>query len=387
MSPIFDIESSKSIFNRALIIQAFNPQITLLGQSSALDIKYLQQALKDFNLGLKSFYVGEAGTGLRFLSFFLSRFPGEYLINGATSLFSRPKNGLDHLLTQLGCQIFWTSQSLKIVSKGWVLPQILHLPHIESSQFLSGLLLSTWKINHVLEIQFNKTQLGSLSYLNLTLDLMSYFGFQYEWTTRGIRVQPHQIPTSINYLIEPDASSVAALLMAGCLKGHFKIKNATRWLQPDIKILELLSLIKAPIQINADTIEIKKATSLQPIHIDLDQNPDLAPCLAVVTSFASGQSTLSGLHRLKFKESNRLQNISQLLTLAGISFKSTTNQLTIEGKGIDHMPPTFEFDPDNDHRMAMAAGLFQLKNPQIKILNPQCVNKSFPQFWSLINQL
>lgn len=387
MQNLVEIESSKSIYNRALIIQFFNPLIKVIGQSQALDVKHLKQSLSDFHNGKKVFNVGEAGTGLRFFSFLLSRFPGVYQITGASSLFLRPQEGLNHLLTQLGCTTQWSEASLTLHATGWNYSQPLDLPFTESSQFISGLILSSWKLDRDLEIHFDKKNLGSLSYLILTLDLMSQFGFKYEWISNGLKIFKFQNPEPLHLTIEPDASSVAALLMAASLKGSIKIRNVHTWLQPDAIIFDLLSKIGADLSLTKEHIEICSSKKLTSLDLNLDQTPDLVPCLAALLCFSVGQSTLSGLGRLKFKESDRLANTADLLRQSGILVQQTPDQLIIQGRGLNYKPPNFTFDPHNDHRMAMAAALFKLKNNQINILTPECVNKSFPQFWSLINQL
>ncbi len=41
----------------------------------------------------------------------------------------------------------------------------------------------------------------------------------------------------------------------------------------------------------------------------------------------------------------------------------------------------FTFDPAQDHRMAMAAGVLKAAGVELRVLNPRVVNKSYPSFW------
>lgn len=108
--------------------------------------------------------------------------------------------------------------------------------------------------------------------------------------------------------------------------------------------------------------------------------PDLFPVLAVLCARAQGESKLSDLLHLSVKESDRLQNTIHLLerlgrktTLQGTTLLIEGESAPFEGHGI--------FDPDQDHRMAMAAQVANLYGTKFEILNPEVVEKSYPQFW------
>lgn len=94
------IESSKSITNRALIIQSYQPEIKLQFLSDSVDVRVLQKSLIDFKEGRREFFCADSGTAFRFLVLRLSREPGTWTIRGSERLLSRPQEGLLKLLHQ-----------------------------------------------------------------------------------------------------------------------------------------------------------------------------------------------------------------------------------------------------------------------------------------------
>jgi 3-phosphoshikimate 1-carboxyvinyltransferase len=128
-------------------------------------------------------------------------------------------------------------------------------------------------------------------------------------------------------------------------------------------------------------LHVKKARPLKPLHFNLNDTPDLFPVLACLCAFTSGECRLSGAAQLVHKESNRLQKTAELLQQAGVPHRVLRDGIVIRGQGLDFVPPAFAFDPDQDHRMAMAAAVFKGLNKKIKIKSPHVVNKSYPQFW------
>ena len=112
------IPPSKSLFNRALIVQSFYPDFKIIGESHADDVTLMQTGLKSL---AKNELVdcGEAGTVLRFLSLRAARQEGVHVLTGSDRLFSRPQDELLKILRQLGCQAEFRGSKLHIESWGW----------------------------------------------------------------------------------------------------------------------------------------------------------------------------------------------------------------------------------------------------------------------------
>src|SRR6516225_10169716 len=136
------VPASKSILNRALILQSFGPDLKIYGVSDSDDVVKMKagiKALKDQAM----IDCGEGGTVLRFLALRASREKGRHKLTGSARLINRPQEELVKILSQLGVTAKFEKNSLAIESDGWR-PQsdTLHVPSHRSSQFASAVLLT-----------------------------------------------------------------------------------------------------------------------------------------------------------------------------------------------------------------------------------------------------
>jgi 3-phosphoshikimate 1-carboxyvinyltransferase len=129
---------------------------------------------------------------------------------------------------------------------------------------------------------------------------------------------------------------------------------------------------------------IEKARYPKPFNVDLTDNPDLFPILAILACATTGTSVFKGTDRLLHKESNRLQTVEAMLSVFGVSYSTKENTIEIHGKGqIDGgLINTY-----NDHRIAMAATVAAcISTNDILLTNPHCISKSYPKFFSDLEQ-
>ena len=195
-------------------------------------------------------------------------------------------------------------------------------------------------------------------------------------------IPAHQILKNKTILMEPDMSSAFAMAAAGALAGHTEITNfVDPSLQPDHVFVEILKTMNIPVNIHGTSLVVEKADEIKHIELNLAGAPDLFPILSILCAFAKGDSKLLGAPQLVHKESNRIKKTAELLSLAGVSLQEKPDGIMIFGQGPQLKPRAFTFDPDQDHRMAMAAGLLKLKGFDIEIKQPDVVNKSFREFW------
>lgn len=392
--------SSKSIFNRALIIQSFAKQMRLVGDSQADDVAMLRLALSQMGTSRHVYDAGDGGTTLRFLAMRISRIPGSHRIAVSPSLGRRPNSELVEILTQLGVQSRWDDRGLEIHSEGWKIPSSgLEIDGELSSQFLSAAMLSAWELGETLVIQSRGT-LVSRGYFDLTTSLLAKSGMKFEVTTdsaTGLRISiaPHQVPLLEELVIEPDLSSafsVAALAAVGGRADLLKWPADSQ--QPDRVFPELLRKMgcKAVVTKGPEAkirIDNSKGAALGPLEADLSQAPDLFPVLASLCALANGKSRLYGAHQLRHKESDRITVVNKLLRSCHVSTREVSGGLEISGTNrfeeLRRAYPRFQlqFDPENDHRMAMAAGVLKLLLPGLEVAHPEVVTKSFPNYWSI----
>lgn len=380
------ISASKSWLNRALVIQHFNPFLKIDARSQADDVVYLQ---KNLNLIGKenSFYLAEGGTTLRFFSFLISRYPGVWTLTAHPRLLQRPQQDLKVLLNQLGVSVELTNEKIILNSQGWKIPRQIVCDQNQSSQFISGLLLSSWDLESDLEIVIKKP-IVSFDYLKMTLELLKQAGMTLEtketFSKLSIRIKKLQKSNVTSLKAELDVSSVFSLASCAVVNGNVEIENwNSQSTQPDLCFLEIFKKMGIPFEITQNKFLIKKQTQWMGAETYLANSPDLFPVLSVLCAFAQGPSYLYGAPQLVHKESNRLMKTHELLTLIGCETEIKNDSLKIFGPlKNENLEKRIEFNCDQDHRMAMAAGLLKLKGFNIHIKGAECVNKSYPQFWN-----
>nr|HRO67887.1 shikimate kinase [Pseudobdellovibrionaceae bacterium] len=380
------IPASKSLLNRALILKSHaSRRLTIHGESDADDVAYLRKALGKIEDG-RDFYLGDGGTTLRFFALRVSREKGSFGLKMTERLFNRPQGALKDILTPLGVEIEpgEGASSFVLRSAGWVRPKTpLRVPTRDSSQFASALVLNAWNLDFPLEIEFSGA-ITSESYFRMTLDLCRQAGMDIQETEKGLLIPAGQTMKTRELFIEPDLSSMFSVAALAALSGDARIENfPDKALQPDGRFPEILSKMGVFVERDKNSLVVQKAETLKPVDVDLALCPDLVPVLAVLCAFAEGKSVLRGAPQLRHKESDRIRSTAKLLGMMGVSVQEREDGLEIAGNPALSMKE-FTFDPDHDHRLAMAAGLLISKGWPIRVSDPDVVTKSFPEYWSLL---
>lgn len=388
MSKLFQfkgtIPGSKSILNRCLILKSYFPDLNINGFSLCDDVVHMKKALESLTAN-QEIFCGEAGTTFRFMALRASRIPGQWKLTGSPRLFERPQGELLSSLHQLGVLAHIENNTLIIETNGWRMPNgALKIQRERSSQFASAVLLNAWELPFELELDLSGPSVSD-SYWQMTLDLVRQVGMTFSEDEHHVVIPQNQKVTITEITVEPDYSSAFAVAAAAAICGEVEISGFnTHSLQPDYIFVRLMKEMGADLQIENDILKINQTEKLLPIEMNLENCPDLFPVLGVLCSFANGISRLSGAPHLVHKESNRIAKTWELLQFAGVDCDMKEDGLVIHGKGRKLKPTSFAFNPDHDHRMAMAAGLLIRAGFDIKLESPQVVSKSFPEFWSTI---
>ena len=124
-------------------------------------------------------------------------------------------------------------------------------------------------------------------------------------------------------------------------------------------------------------------SQIKTAEIDVSDCPDLFPVTCVLCASAEGISTIRGIRRLRIKESNRVQAMSDGLRQMGIRTEESEDSFTIHGG----KPCKAVINPHRDHRIAMAFGVLGLCTEEVTISDAECVGKSYPSFWSDLQSL
>jgi len=393
------VPPSKSEWIRALVLQSYQPTIQIEAGENLYalseDVRAALNSIQAFHSGkYLEMDVGSSAAAFRFLALRVSRTPGCYRLRMSPSLVRRPHQALFDIFSQLSVVCRIEGGVCEIKSNGW-LPRSseITVPSQNSSQFLSAFFLNTVNLEKTLWVKKNKLVVSE-PYFLMTLRLLRKMGIKIEESESFYSISASQKLRPQSVRVSADFSSAFPLAaFAGCF-GKSVIHGLTAESdQADQIFIELLSRMGVRVSQNRGAFIFQAPEhpgALRGISQDLGSAPDLFPVLASVCAFSEGRSVLSGAHHLIHKESNRIQKMSDLFSLLGVSHQARGDGMEIEGSpALLGQKKTYTereiiFDPADDHRIAMAASLFTKVFPGLRILNPECVSKSFPGYWELI---
>ena len=386
-----DLESSKSISNRLLIIKELcKTKFEIQNLSNATDTKILNEILDSLETK-KEINFEDAGTALRFAIAFLATKKGIWRVSGSKRMHERPIKPLIDSLVKLGANIHYLENKgfppIEIKSKK-LTSRKLSLPGNISSQFISALLMIAPTIKDGLNLEITSKVL-SKPYIDMTLGLMSEFGIEYVWENNLIKVN-EQNYLSKNMKVENDWSSASFWysFLALSKSGEIKIPNlSANSLQGDSVLSIIYSKLGIKTEFNEDSVIISKTKSIaKEIELDLSNYPDLALPIIVTCAGLGTKAYLMGLESLKIKESNRLECIKKELSKFNINCEiDSTSIKIIENQNI--VQPISIIECHNDHRIVMSIAPLCMKVDSIKFDDKEVVNKSYPKFWEDFNRL
>ncbi|MFH1180616.1 MAG: 3-phosphoshikimate 1-carboxyvinyltransferase [Candidatus Bathyarchaeota archaeon] len=326
----------------------------------------------------------ESGTTMRLLTGLCSLLDEPCTLSGAPSLLRRPNKPLLDALEQLGVQTQSLDGYPPITVKGKMKGGKAMIPGDISSQFISSIILAAPYAENPVDLRIT-TRLESKPYVEMTLNAMRKSGVKVQHTEN---MDAFHVPTgrykARTTRIEGDWSSAAFLLAAGALSGKIHVDNLdVESSQADREILRILDEMGAYIKISGNRVTAEKSM-LTAIEADLSDCPDIFPIIACLCSAAEGESRLTGLARLRLKESDRVAAVVEGLGKMGAAVTSIDDVLIINGGALHGAV----IDPYNDHRIAMSfAVLAQAATSETAIMNPECVSKSYPDFWDDLKQI
>ena len=238
--------------------------------------------------------------------------------------------------------------------------------------FLAAATPGSWHI----EIQ----KLSSRPYFELTLNVLAQAGFNYKQTGDTYLFEGAQELQLDHATVEGDWSSVAAFLVGAAIKGKIEIVGLNQTsLQPDRNLLGAIHQFGAQVHWENGTLRLHSTDKRQPFNFDCTQQPDLFPVLVVLACAAIGKSQITGIDRLKNKESDRLFAMCEALKRWEIAYQITGNQIEIQGTGKIN---SSQINTHKDHRIAMAGAIAAVLSDEGQFLNEnQSVAKSYPAFF------
>lgn len=317
---------------------------------------------------------------------------GEVTINGCGSLLGRSLRESVELVERYGAECKSNDYHLPIrLSAGFALPTDLVLEGGDSSQHISGLMMAAPLIDRDEMTHIEVRKAVSRPYLQLSAEIMEQFGAIVtlsEDEPMTIEIEPELYePSEVRLHTDWSSAGYLAAAYAIAQSGYqtserYALKAQIGTWQGDEVVLMILSTSGAQIEINK-RIEFLPSGRLSAFAYDATHTPDLIPTLAVVALFANGESVIGGLGRLLNKESNRVEAIVENLVAIGADVSLEGDRLHIVGGRELHAAP---IRTHGDHRIAMAfavAALFMNERPTLD--NTECVAKSFPTFFQILN--
>lgn len=385
------LPASKSISNRALILNAlaYSPH-TIENLSDCDDTRVMIKALDSNST---SFDIGAAGTAMRFLTAFLSKTVGEWVITGSKRMKERPIRLLVEALNSLGGRIEYIERTgyppLKIYGSALTGGEI-QLNGGVSSQYISALMMIAPYMQKGLKIILEGNVI-SVPYILMTLNMMRDFGVRASFENNIIEIKP-QSYKPVQYSIESDwsAASYWYEILSIADKGQIFLKGLNKdSYQGDSKVADLFEQLGVNTAYQANGVLLTaNGNTTSEFEYDFTNQPDLAQTFAVTCCLKNIPFLFKGVQSLKIKETDRVAAlINELKKLGFVLTEPAEGQLAWNGKKtpVDEIiPPTIS--TYDDHRMAMAFAPVALIRPII-IEDPDVVSKSYPAFWDDIAQI
>ena len=405
------LPGSKSISNRVLLLAALSRGATRVrGLLDAEDTRVMLDALQklDIEIDMRDFsslvvngaggiprkkrdlFLGNAGTAFRPLTAALALSAGEYRLMGKPRMHARPIRDLVEPLRRIGASIDYAG------TEGFP-PLAIHPGRIRidgpipmrgdvSSQYLSALLMALPLAGGgTIEIE---GELISKPYVTITLNMMRKFGIEVgvnAWRSFDVPGFSYVAPAEI--YVEGDASSASYFLAAGAIAGGpVRVLGVGRdSIQGDVRFAEVLEKMGARVEFGPDWIEVSSSAKLNPIDMDLNHIPDAAMTAAVAALFADGQSVIRNIGSWQVKETDRITAMAAELRKLGAA--------VVEGPDFLKITPPAKLNADvaidtyDDHRMAMCFSLAALGGVPVTINDPNCVAKTFPDYFNVLADL
>lgn len=391
ISSELSLGGSKSVSNRALIIQAFSDKaFDIYNLSEAEDCKTMQRLLANSNE--KILDAGDAGTAYRFITAYLAFKPGKHFLTGSKRMLERPIAVLVEALNQLGCKINYASKfgyPPLIIEQTDLREDVnneIFINAAVSSQYISALLMIAPILPNGLILNLEGKTVSE-PYIDMTINLMTIYGAELNRMGNRIIVKSGKY-YAVPYEVESDWSSASYFYAMAAISQHsFKLKMNKFFknsVQADARIVEIMKNFGIETIFHIDGfIEITKIAIELPakFNYDFTNCPDLAQTLAVILAALNIPAKLSGLETLKIKETDRIAAIKNELEKLGAVVEIDFNSLSIV-KGINHQIVPNTISTYKDHRMAMAFAPLSLIYDCIKLDNKEVVAKSYPSFWT-----
>lgn len=408
---IVSLPGSKSYTNRALLVAALADGRSEIRRALfSDDTEYMIAALRQLGVRIDAWperelihvqgtggrvpassadlFVGNAGTAARFLAAYVALGRGSYRLDGVPRMRERPIEPLLDSLRQLGvdARSERSDGGLPIVIQGnGFAGGRVSIDGRVSSQFVSALMMVAPCTPQGIDLTI-RGDLVSKPYVDLTVSVMRAFGAEADNDRyQRILVRGSQRYGARAYQVEPDASAASYFLAAAAVTGgRVRIEALGRSsAQGDLRFARILEQMGCRVEWGDEYLELRGPERLRGIEVDMNAMSDVAQTLAAIAPFAAGPVRIRGIAHIRGKETDRLAAVVTELRRLGAT-------VTVLDDGWEILPSTLSpalVQTYEDHRMAMSFAVTGLRVPGLRIANPACVTKTFPDFFERFDRL
>jgi 3-phosphoshikimate 1-carboxyvinyltransferase len=333
------------------------------------------------NSGVTALDLKNSGTSLRLLASLAMLCRHPVILRGDARMEERPIGPLAKALTALGGSVDFLKNTgyPPIRVSGKLTGGTVTIDGSVSSQFISSVLMAAPYAMHDVEVIIPAPP-ASASYLDITTDVMQAFSGRVSRTGYGrFLVSRNNRYRGRPYTVEGDYSSASYFFaIAAVCGGRVTVGNLLpRTMQGDRRFLDALAEMGCTVLYCTRSVTVERSGDLHGITIDMASSPDTVQTLCMVAAMATTPTTITGIGHLKFKESDRINGTRDRLRALGGNVTVGDDRITIRPAPLHGGT----IDPQNDHRTAMSFAVLGLGTGGITIMNAECVNKSFPEFW------
>ena len=406
-----EVPGSKSYTNRALLVAAMaRGASTVTGALFSDDTRYMCNALQKLGVEIEvdekratfnvhgnggsipvsgaELYIGNSGTTSRSLTAYVSLGHGKFVIDGDEPMrHGRPISDLLDALRQIGVSArsqFENGHLPVIVEANGLTGGKTRLDVSKSSQFLTALLLIAPCAKDDMEIEVVGAR--EMPYIDITLSVMEAFGVQViNEDYKYFRIEGGQQYRPRSYNVEPDASSASYFFAAAALTGgrvtvqHLNLDSA----QGDVGFVQVLEQMGCQVTTSDIGITVTGARQLKGIDVDMRAISDTSLTLAAIAPFTDSKVTIRNIEHTRWQETDRIHAMVTELRKLDVPVVEHRDGLEISPAAITPAA----IDTYEDHRVAMAFSLVGLKVDGIRINDPECVNKTFPNYFQVLEEL
>lgn len=399
---VWRVPGSKSITNRALVLAALaDGESTLEGVLHSDDTRHMRSALTQLGIGIEdagpttlrvrggrarlrppseALFVGNSGTTVRFLTALCALVPGAVTLVGDEAMARRPIQDLVDGLRQLGVRIDCESGCPPLTVHGGRLPGgALSMRGDRSSQYFSALLMAAVLAEGPVTVQISGS-LVSRPYVDITRRMIEDFGGVVEATALGFHVPAKGAFVARSYQIEPDASSASyPFALAAVSGGKITVPGlGLHALQGDYAFLDVLARLGAQVERGTAETTVTGASGLRGTDVDMHDISDTVMTLAAIAPVLVADTSIRNVANIRIKETDRLLATVQELQRLGQHVVHGEDWLTVTPRPLTEATVHCYAD----HRIAMSFAVLGAVSGRVRIEDPGCVAKTYPDFWS-----